>query len=1016
MKRTTHFSVLVIFAVIRTAPVRWLRFSRSSHRLLKTMKRDINFIALFLSLVNCSFAEGRGPESLEGSRPNIILILTDDQGMGDLSCMGNTILRTPNIDHLYTQSTRFTDFQVSPTCSPTRAALMSGRYPFEVGVSHTLMQRDRLAPSVVSFPQALQNAGYQTGLFGKWHLGDGEEYLPGKRGFHEVLMHGAGGIGQYGFGDFEANSKDKYFDNVLLHNDTIVKTKDFCTDLFFQAALSWMKTQFESEEPFFTYLSLNAPHGPLVAPEKYKKRFLDAGYDPSTAARYGMIENIDDNVGILMQKLKDWKALENTLVIFMTDNGMAMKGIGHKTKGRLTAWNAGMRGTKDTNWEGGTRVPSFWYWQGVLGEGVDVSALTAHLDLYRTFCDLAGADIPESSLTPKGRSLLPLLEKPDADWPERTIFSNRGRWGGGGRGKPTRTEAKYYGASVRSDRWRLVFEMDSKGPWLSDISNDPGETSNLIETHPEIAEELKQQYDDWWDATEPFLVNEGLPRVAAGEHHLQLLFEKQFKEKGIPDWEPEPLNEEKVQHSQWNGYQRIDFTIDTRPAWLVKPKEAAKGSPWIWRARFPKYHTEVDLLLLERGFHVAYINTDGMLGSPEALKHWDAFYTYLTSEKGLSKKVALEAVSRGGLFAYRWAAKNADSISCIYAEAPVCDFKSWPLGDGKGIGNPKTWQALLKAYQFSQAEALEYRENPIDVLASIASKKIPLLHLVSLNDKVVPAEENTFVLAERYRKLGGEIEIIEVKEGPRVNGHHFDHPDPKRVADFIQEHTKNGESERPSTVIPVASTLKKFMPGRHLAKLEEAKSRKIELVMIGDSITHNWESEKSYDQTFEGANLLNLGFAGDRTQNVLWRIQNGALDGISPQLVTLMIGTNQFHNAKARAGYEPDSADDVFVGIQAIVKEIRARVPESKVVVFHVFPRKAPEQNRVDALNVLLPELADGKMIFHRDINQIFLNQNGELKREFYKRDQLHLDSKGYSAWGKALNEIRREIAAQDKK
>ena len=499
---------------------------------------NTRLLILTFSFVACCFAEGNTAKPLKGSRPNIVLILTDDQGMGDLSCMGNKILRTPHIDRLYEQATRFTDFQVSPTCSPTRAAMMSGRYPFEVGVSHTIMQRDRLAPAVVTFPQALQKAGYQTGLFGKWHLGDGEKYLPGKRGFHEVLMHGAGGIGQYGFGDFKENSNNKYFDNVLLHNDTIVKTEGFCTDLFFQAALSWMKTQLNRERPFFTYLSLNAPHGPLIAPEKYKKRFLDAGYDKSTAARYGMIENIDDNVGMLMQKLKDWDALENTLVVFMTDNGMAMKGIGHKTKGRLVAWNAGMKGTKDTNWQGGTRVPAFWYWRGVLGQGVDVPVLTAHLDLYRTFCGLAGAPIPQSPLTPKGRSLLPLLENPKAEWPERTIFSHRGRWGGGGRGKPTRAEAKYYGASVRNDRWRLVFEMDSEGPWLSDISRDPGESTNLIDTHPGIAEEMKQQFDTWWDATEPYLVNKGLPRIAAGKHHLQLLYDQQLKEKGISDWQP----------------------------------------------------------------------------------------------------------------------------------------------------------------------------------------------------------------------------------------------------------------------------------------------------------------------------------------------------------------------------------------------------------------------------------------------------------------------------------------------
>jgi arylsulfatase len=477
---------------------------------------------------------------LEGSRPNIILVMTDDQGMGDLSCMGNTILKTPNIDALYRKSTRFTDFQVSPTCSPTRAAMMSGRYPFEVGVSHTLMQRDRLAPAVVTFPQALQQAGYTTGLFGKWHLGDEDAYLPQNRGFNEVLMHGAGGIGQYGFGDFKENATNKYFDNVLLHNDTVVRTKGFCTDVFFKGALSWIKQQRDAEQSFFAYISLNAPHGPLIAPEEYKKRFLDEGYNESTAARYGMIENVDDNMGVLMAKLKEWELLENTLIIFMTDNGTNMKTIGQKgQKGKLIAHNAGLRGHKDTNWEGGTHVPAFWYWQGALGEGVDVPALTAHIDLYRTFCALAGAQIPESTLPPTGRSLLRLLTDSDAEWSDRTLFSHRGRWGGGGRGKATRALAKYYGASIRTQRWRLVYEMDGEGPWLSDISADPGEQKNLIHEYPEVAEQLNAEFDQWWDASEAFLVNEGLPRIRTGEYHLQLLYNQQLKEQGIPDWEPE---------------------------------------------------------------------------------------------------------------------------------------------------------------------------------------------------------------------------------------------------------------------------------------------------------------------------------------------------------------------------------------------------------------------------------------------------------------------------------------------
>ena len=767
----------------------------------RQMLRTIGLCAVTVLLFGMTaFGE---EQSLEGSRPNIILVLTDDQGMGDLSCTGNTILKTPHIDAIYEKATRFTDFQVSPTCAPTRAAIMSGRFPFEVGVSHTLMQRERLAPKVVTFPQALQKAGYKTALFGKWHLGDDGEYLPQNRGFDEVLMHGAGGIGQYSFGDFEANADNKYFDNVFLHNDTVVKTKGFCTDVFFQAALSWMKQQSSTDDPFFAYISLNAPHGPLIAPDKYKKRFLDEGYSEPTAARYGMIENIDDNMGLMMGKLADWKLLENTLVIFMTDNGMAMKAIGKKgLKERLMAHNAGLRGHKDTNWEGGTRVPSFWFWQGVLSEGVDVPALTAHIDLYRTFCDIAGADIPESDLPPAGRSLLPLMKDPHATWDDRSLFSHRGRWGGGGRGKKTRELAKYYGASVRTARWRLVYEMDGEGPWLSDISKDRGEGKNLIEEFPEVAQKLKADFDRWWESTKPLLVNEGLPRLRPGEYPLHKRYAKQLKEKGIPDWEPEPFEQKtdvessavvptgwEGKKSDWNGFQKVAFKVDGKSCFVVLPNKDAEGKPWVWRARFPKYHPEVDILLLERGYHVAYINTDDMFGSPRALEHWDAFYAFMTQEKGLSSKVALEAVSRGGLFAYRWASQNPEKVSCIYADVPVCDFKSWPLGQGSGVGNQKAWQNLLKQYGFTEEQALAYRKNPIDVLAPIAEAKIPLLHLISRNDRVVPAEENTDLLAKRYRKMGGQIEIIEVKEAPKAKGHHFDHPNPKRVADFIEKHT-----------------------------------------------------------------------------------------------------------------------------------------------------------------------------------------------------------------------------------
>jgi arylsulfatase len=517
--------------------------------------RWVRFLGLLCACIGSTFAEAK---SLEGSRPNIILVLTDDQGMGDLSCMGNPHLQTPHIDRLHSRSSRFTDFHVSPTCAPTRGALMSGRPPFEVGITHTVAQRERLAIDVITFPQALQQAGYTTGLFGKWHLGDEDAYLPQNRGFDEVLMHGGGGIGQFVWGDFKANTEHTYFDSVLLHNDNVVQSKGFCTDVFFKAALAWIGKQLSEDStqdsasripdpapriPFFAYISLNAPHSPMIAPKKYKKRFLDLGFNEKAAARYGMIENIDDNMGLLMEKLEAWKALENTLVIFMTDNGMAM-GSATLNGNPYTPHNAGMRGGKNSPEEGGTRVPSFWYWNGVLGEGVNIPALTAHLDIYRTFCELAGAEIPASPLPPKGRSLLPLLENPQADWPDRSLFVHKGRWDDGRWNKKDREANRYNGCAVRTARWRWV-----NNERLHDIHADPGQRKDVAAAHPEVVEDLKKRFDTWWESLPPFLVNEDLPETQAGEFALQRLCRKQRLEKGIPDWEPQ-LPEEAAQAVQ----------------------------------------------------------------------------------------------------------------------------------------------------------------------------------------------------------------------------------------------------------------------------------------------------------------------------------------------------------------------------------------------------------------------------------------------------------------------------------
>ena len=473
-------------------------------------------------------------KSLKKSRPNIILVMTDDQGMGDLSCMGNPILKTPTLDTFYEMSTRFTDFHVSPTCAPTRSAIFSGRHEFRNGVTHTIKERELMALSTTTFPKLLNRSGYETGIFGKWHLGDEDTHQPYNRGFSETFIHGAGGIGQSYPGscaDFPPNQEKegRYFDNVILHNDTIVQTKGFCTDVFFQAALSFIKKHHEAGTPFFAYISPNAPHGPMIAPEKYTKRWLDDGWDSGTAGRYGMIENIDDNFGLLMKKLDEWKAWDNTLVIFMTDNGQAGRG-GKKNGKKVAHFTAGFKTGKGSVHEGGTHVPAFWRWKGVLGKGVDIPALTAHIDFFKTFCELADVKIPKGIQEIDGRSMVPLLQNPKAKWADREIFAHKGRWEKGA----DPNESKLKNCAVRTQRWRFVNNEE-----LFDIANDPYEDNNVADQHPEVVAKLRKVYDRWWEETVPLMVNEDLPYAEA--HPQVVRYEKQLKERGIPDWKPPKL-------------------------------------------------------------------------------------------------------------------------------------------------------------------------------------------------------------------------------------------------------------------------------------------------------------------------------------------------------------------------------------------------------------------------------------------------------------------------------------------
>ncbi len=446
-------------------------------------------------------------------QPNVILVMTDDQGYGDLACHGNPIIQTPHLDAFYKQAVRFTDFHVSPTCSPTRSALMTGRHEFKNGVTHTINERERLTLKAFTLTQLLKSAGYTTGIFGKWHLGDEAEHQPNRRGFDEVFIHGAGGIGQTYVGSCGDAPGNTYFNPAILHNGTFEKTKGYCTDVFFAQATAWIDQQREAGRPLFAYITPNAPHAPLDCPPDYEARYT--GKVPANVAKfYGMITNIDDNFGRLMEKLRQWSIERDTLVIFMTDNGSA---TGSQT------FNAGMRGAKGTPYQGGTRVPALWRWPAGFAGGRDVKQLTAHIDIFPTLAAITGAEVPiQFAGQVEGRSLLPLLMDSAADWPDRTLVTHVGRWE-----KGQANAAKYSTCSIRNSRFTLVNAKRQGEQWeLFDLVADPGETKNVLAEHQTVADELRGKLDEWWTEVTPLLVNEGA--VGPAQNPFKVLYWKQF--------------------------------------------------------------------------------------------------------------------------------------------------------------------------------------------------------------------------------------------------------------------------------------------------------------------------------------------------------------------------------------------------------------------------------------------------------------------------------------------------------
>ena len=513
-------------------------------------------LVLFSAPVLALEEEPSAADQSKDGPPNIILVMTDDQGYGDLACHGHPFLKTPNLDNLYSQSMRFTDFQVSPTCAPTRAALMSGLAPFKNGVTHTIVERDRMALSSTTVAEVLKTAGYDTAIFGKWHLGDDDPYQPDNRGFDEVFIHGAGGIGQKFPGSQSDAPGTSYFNPIIKHNGVFEQTQGYCTDVFFRQALGWIKQEStktgEAKKPFFAYISTNAPHSPYIVDSHYSDPYKKK-CNAQQAAFFGMITNIDENMGLLMRKLDQWDLADNTLLIFMTDNGSA--------KGSRI-FNAGMRGGKGVVNEGGTRVPLFMRLPGLTTAGVDNATMTRHYDILPTLAEVAGATIPED-LKLDGRSLVPLIKEAEPDWPDRYFFFHTGRWAKGGlagkfgEGDPNPDHSKYRSFGVRDEKWRVVNRR------LYDLENDPGEEKDVSENYPEVVANMVAGFDDWWDEVRPMMVNEDAAMDVPKP--FRELFKKQSASStGIPMWSQVDIGE-------------APLTLYTKPI-FNPPKQSAKQS------------------------------------------------------------------------------------------------------------------------------------------------------------------------------------------------------------------------------------------------------------------------------------------------------------------------------------------------------------------------------------------------------------------------------------------------------
>ncbi len=469
-------------------------------------------------------------------RPNVILIMTDDQGYGDLACHGNPVIQTPHLDQLHAESVRLTDFHVSPFCTPTRAALMTGRYPARTGAYRTSSGRTMLHTDERTIAEFFAEAGYVTGMVGKWHLGDNAPHRPQDRGFQDVLWHRCGGIGQAS--DYYGND---YFDDTYERNGLFEKFEGYCTDVFFAESMRFVEQN--QDKPFFLYLATNAPHSPFRVAKEWSEPYRETVKWQFGPEFYGMVTNFDHNVGLLREHLRKLGLAENTIFIFMTDNGTA-KGNGGKglqPEDEFRGFNAGMRGQKSTVYEGGHRVPFFIHWpKGGMVGGRDATNLSAHLDVLPTLAELCRVELPEE-LALDGSSFAAQLRNPEAPaHRDHVVVQLQGS------SHFSKPGEKWASSCVIKDQWRLI-----DGEALYDLDSNPKQTVNVAARHPQVVEELRALYETFWSEVSPRMTPVSIDLGNKTENPTVLCSQDWYMATGNPPWNFGEINQLRRVTAPW---------------------------------------------------------------------------------------------------------------------------------------------------------------------------------------------------------------------------------------------------------------------------------------------------------------------------------------------------------------------------------------------------------------------------------------------------------------------------------